>query len=58
LPTPRLYNSNKAAVDEDLIDIIATPSYDDNALDVFVSVITGGALLACCWIVFCVGGAG
>ena len=33
--------SNKEAVDDDLVDIIAGPSYDDNALDVFISVITG-----------------
>lgn len=44
-PPPRLSRppliSNPEAVDDDLIDIIAGPSYDDNALDVFVSVITG-----------------
>ena len=34
-------NSNKAAVDADLVELIAAPSNDANALDVFVSVITG-----------------
>lgn len=34
---------NPDAVDDDLVDIIAGPSYDENALDVFVSVITGPA---------------
>ncbi|KAI8464614.1 MAG: Alpha/Beta hydrolase protein [Monoraphidium minutum] len=32
---------NKDAVDDDLVDIIAAPSEDENALDVFVSVVTG-----------------
>ncbi|KIZ02714.1 hypothetical protein MNEG_5245 [Monoraphidium neglectum] len=32
---------NKEAVDDDLVSIIAAPSYDAGALDVFVSVITG-----------------
>lgn len=30
------------AVDEDLVDIILQPAFTPNALDVFVSVITGG----------------
>ncbi|GBF95960.1 hypothetical protein Rsub_08083 [Raphidocelis subcapitata] len=34
---------NEAAVDDDLVDIIAGPSNDETALDVFVSVITGPA---------------
>jgi hypothetical protein len=40
--TPDICNpSNKEAVDDDLVSIIAAPSYDAGALDVFVSVITG-----------------
>lgn len=32
---------DEAAVDEELVDIILAPAFTDNALEVFVSVITG-----------------
>jgi hypothetical protein len=32
---------DKAAVDDELVDIILGPAFSPNALDVFVSVITG-----------------
>lgn len=34
---------DREAVDEELVDIILQPAFTPNALDVFVSVITGGA---------------
>jgi hypothetical protein len=34
------------AVDDELVDIILAPAFTPNALDVFVSVITGGGALA------------
>ena len=36
-----IYPSNPAAVDEELIEILHRPSVDSNAIDVFVSTITG-----------------
>lgn len=42
---------NAAAVDDELVEIIHRPSCDANALDVFVSVITGECLLQLCWLV-------
>jgi hypothetical protein len=33
---------DKDAVDDELVDIILAPAFTPNALDVFVSVITGG----------------
>jgi hypothetical protein len=40
--------ANDAAVDDELVDIIASPADDPAALDVFVSVITGEALFFLC----------
>eukprot|EP00898_Chlorokybus_atmophyticus_P001218 jgi/Chlat1/2097/Chrsp17S02835 len=36
-----VYANNKAAVDDELIDLIVTPASDSNAVEAFVSIITG-----------------